>query len=48
MSVINTGPSGLHRFFRSAPLPCPYLDGRFERKLFARLEGPDAGALNSR
>ena len=47
MSIINTPLTGLHPFFRSGPLPCAYLEGRVERKLFTRLAGPQAGALNS-
>lgn len=34
-------------FYRSSPAPCPYLDGRIERKLFARLEGPAAADINA-
>ncbi len=37
----------LQHFFRSVPMPCPYLDGRIERKLFTRLTQSDATALNS-
>ncbi len=47
MSIIKPGITGLHHFFRSGPMPCPYLAGRIERKLFTRLSGPDATALNS-
>ncbi|NNG05818.1 MAG: arginyltransferase [Inquilinus sp.] len=47
MSVIKPGVTSLHHFFRSGPMPCPYLSGRIERKLFTRLSGPDAEALNS-
>jgi arginine-tRNA-protein transferase len=35
------------QFFRSAAMPCPYLPGRTERKLFARLRGPEAGEMNA-
>lgn len=34
-------------FYRSSPSPCPYLDGRIERKLFARLDGPAAADVNT-
>jgi arginine-tRNA-protein transferase len=47
MTVIRPNVNRLHHFFRSGPLPCPYLPGRVERKLFTRLSGPDAAALNS-
>jgi len=29
-------------FYRSGPLPCPYLPGRVEQQLFTDLSGPDA------
>lgn len=47
MTVIRPEVTRLHHFFRSGPLPCPYLTGRVERKLFTRLSGPDAVTLNS-
>ncbi len=47
MSVIKPEVTRLHHFFRSGPMPCPYLPGRIERKLFTRLSGPDAAGLNS-
>lgn len=47
MSILLPSLAGLHRFHRSMPLPCPYLDGQIERKLFTRLIGDDAAALNS-
>lgn len=34
------------RFFLTAPAPCPYLEGKRERKVFASLEAPDAAPLN--
>nr|WP_255714282.1 arginyltransferase [Pelagibacterium xiamenense] len=34
------------QFFLTAPLPCPYLEGRQERKLFTHLSGRRAGALH--
>lgn len=34
------------QFFLTAPSPCPYLDGRQERKLFTHLSGRRAGMLH--
>lgn len=34
------------RFFVTAPAPCPYLEDRQERKVFAELAGPDAAELS--
>ncbi|HYD31555.1 MAG TPA: arginyltransferase [Azospirillaceae bacterium] len=47
MSVIPPPPRPLQQFYRSGPMPCPYLPGRIERKLFTRLAGPFAGEVNS-
>lgn len=47
MSVIPTLFRPLQQFFRSGPLPCPYLPGKVERKLFTRLSGPHAAEVNS-
>lgn len=33
-------------FFATAPIPCPYLPGRMERRLVAELGGPDAVAFH--
>lgn len=33
------------QFFLTAPSPCPYLDGQFERKVFTHLAGARAPAL---
>lgn len=47
MSVISPRQRPLQQFFRSGPMPCPYLAGRVERKLFTRLFGPYASEVNS-
>lgn len=35
------------QFYLTSPLPCPYLEGREERKLFTHLSGRRAGALHN-
>ncbi len=47
MSVIPPKQRPLQQFFRSGPMPCPYLPGRVERKLFTRLMGSFASEVNS-
>lgn len=36
----------LPQFYLTAPAPCPYLQGRLERKVFTHLAGPRARPLN--
>ncbi|MBM3516791.1 MAG: arginyltransferase [Alphaproteobacteria bacterium] len=36
----------LRQFYRTPPMPCPYLPGRLERKLFTILSGPDATVMH--
>jgi leucyl-tRNA---protein transferase len=43
MSIIPPGLTRQLQFFLSGPLPCPYLAGQIERKLFTRLSD-DAAA----
>ncbi|PCH82433.1 MAG: arginyltransferase [Hyphomicrobiales bacterium] len=39
-------PTDIPQFYLTSPSPCPYLDGREERKVFTHLVGEDAKALN--
>lgn len=34
------------QFFLTAPSPCPYIEGQFERKVFTHLVGDKAGEMN--
>lgn len=47
MSAIDIPRKPVLQFFRSGALPCPYLPGRVERKLFARLSTYNAAAVNA-
>jgi arginyl-tRNA--protein-N-Asp/Glu arginylyltransferase len=35
-----------HQFYLTAPSPCPYLAGKFERKVFTHLAGPNSTELH--
>ncbi len=39
---MTVSPPSAARFYYSAPAPCPYIDGRVERRIFADLSGPSA------
>jgi len=41
-----TAPVRFPRFFVTSPAPCPYLEGKSERKVFTELKGPHADTLN--
>lgn len=41
-------PRRPHFFYTTAPLPCPYVAGRTERKVVTEITGPDADALHDR
>ncbi len=41
-----TKPVNIPRFYVTSPSPCPYLAGREERKIFARLSGDDPSRLH--
>ena len=47
MSIIDRPRQPLLQFFRSGPLPCPYIKGQVERKLFARLNATNAAMINA-
>lgn len=40
-------PTDTPQFYLTAPSPCPYLEGRNERKVFTHLVGPHAASLNN-
>ncbi|EGD57321.1 arginyl-tRNA-protein transferase [Novosphingobium nitrogenifigens DSM 19370] len=41
-----SAPVRFPRFFVTSPMPCPYLPGRTERKVFTELKGENADDLN--
>jgi leucyl-tRNA---protein transferase len=43
-----TAPRRPQFFYTTAPLPCPYVTGRIERKVVTEISGPDAEALHDR
>lgn len=46
ISQVVSAPVSFPRFFVTSALPCPYLPGRNERKVFTELKGQHAGELN--
>ena len=46
-AVTSQLPHTPHLFFRTGPMPCPYVEGRVERNLFAQLKGADAQELHN-
>jgi arginine-tRNA-protein transferase len=46
--MYNRTPRRPHFFYTTAPLPCPYLPGRTERKIVTELTGTDAEPLHDR
>jgi arginine-tRNA-protein transferase len=46
MAMDQYPPKRPHYFFTTAPLPCPYIPGRLERKIVTELTGPDAEDLH--
>ncbi|MCQ8241422.1 arginyltransferase [Rhizosaccharibacter radicis] len=43
-----TPPKRPQFFYTTAPLPCPYVAGRVERKVVTEISGPDAESLHDR
>ena len=41
-----SAPVRFPRFFVTSPMPCPYLPGRTERKVFTELKGDNSAELN--
>jgi arginine-tRNA-protein transferase len=39
-------PTSSPQFFLTAPSPCPYIEGQFERKVFTHLVGDKASGMN--
>ena len=46
--MLQRPPTRPQFFYTTAPLPCPYLQGRTERKVVTELTGPDSEALHDR
>jgi arginine-tRNA-protein transferase len=46
MVRVVSAPVRFPRFFVTSPMPCPYLPGRTERKVFTELKGENADDLN--
>ncbi|MFT8244416.1 arginyltransferase [Roseomonas sp. BN140053] len=46
--MLQRPPTRPQFFYTTAPLPCPYLQGRTERKIVTELAGPDGEVLHDR
>lgn len=47
LHLLNQGYRRTLQFYMTAPAPCPYLEGRKERKAFTNLTIPDADAVHN-
>ena len=47
-SLTSRPPRRPQFFYTTAPLPCPYIAGRTERKVVTEITGPDADGLHDR
>ena len=47
LHLLNQGYRRTLQFYMTAPAPCPYLEGKKERKAFTNLTIPDADAVHS-
>lgn len=45
--MVRQVPNEFPQFYLTAPAPCPYLDGRYEKKIFTHLIGDEADQLNN-
>jgi len=45
--LVRQVPNEFAQFYLTAPAPCPYLDGQYEKKIFTHLMGDEADQLNN-
>ncbi|MBV1886760.1 MAG: arginyltransferase [Parvibaculaceae bacterium] len=45
--MVRQVPNEFPQFYLTAPAACPYLDGRYEKKIFTHLMGDEADQLNN-